>query len=66
MEIRFDDRGRIAAARVTEVVKAGQRADFDALPLQFKLAASHEALLCSVSAIAINCRRTAGRLFEGA
>ncbi len=54
---------RLAAQRVTNTMVEGHRAEFDALPLQMKLAISHEALECSVSHLAINRHRTSGRLF---
>lgn len=62
----FDRVAQLAARRFAEQVRQGLADDFDALPLSWKLAASHEALLCSVSHAAINCHHTSTKLFSGA
>lgn len=53
----------VAAVRVAEIMKAGQRDDIAALPVHQKLVASHDAMMSSVSHLAINCHRTSGRLY---
>ncbi|GAA2871770.1 hypothetical protein GGQ99_000985 [Aminobacter niigataensis] len=57
---------RFAAARVAEAMQDILRAEASALPVHWKLAAGHDALMSSVSHLAMNCHRTSTRLFTGA
>jgi len=61
----FKRAAEIAGRKVAEQVKHGLAEDYDVLPLRWKLAASHEALMCSVSHDALNCYRTSTKLFGG-